>query len=48
MKALLSKAPGGPQTLELEELPEPRPGGGEAIAQLAARGALGKLVVALD
>ena len=30
MKALLSKAPGGPDTLVLEDLPDPQPGPGEA------------------
>ena len=30
MKALLSKAPGGPDTLVLEDLPDPLPGPGEA------------------
>ncbi|MEO6377687.1 MAG: NADPH:quinone oxidoreductase family protein [Caulobacteraceae bacterium] len=30
MKALLSKAPGGPDTLVLEERPDPQPGPGEA------------------
>ena len=29
MKALLSKAPGGPDTLELDELPTPEPGKGQ-------------------
>ena len=38
MKALLSKAPGGPDTLELEERPEPQPGPGEVVLQVKACG----------
>src|ERR1700712_3684642 len=39
MKALLSRAVGGPETLELAELPAPVPGKGEALIRAAARGA---------
>ena len=38
MRALLSRAPGGPETLEQ---------GGEAIAHMAARKAVGKVVVTM-
>ncbi len=38
MKALLSKAPGGPQTLVLEDVPEPQPGPGEVRIKVVACG----------
>ena len=38
MKALLSKAPGGPDTLVIEDLPEPQPGPGEVRIKVAACG----------
>ena len=31
MKAMLSKQVGGPDTLVLEELPDPKPGAGEVL-----------------
>src|SRR3954469_21025821 len=36
MKALLSEAPGGPETLELRDLPEPVPGPGELLVRVRA------------
>ncbi|HMJ92559.1 MAG TPA: NADPH:quinone oxidoreductase family protein [Allosphingosinicella sp.] len=36
MKALLSRAPGGPETLELAELPDPKPGPGQLLVQVRA------------
>ncbi|HVJ02662.1 MAG TPA: NADPH:quinone oxidoreductase family protein [Sphingomonas sp.] len=36
MKALLSKAPGGPDTLSLEELPDPVPGAGQVLVAVKA------------
>ena len=36
MKALLSTAPGGPETLALTELPDPVPGPGEVAIDLQA------------
>ncbi|HYI64706.1 MAG TPA: NADPH:quinone oxidoreductase family protein [Allosphingosinicella sp.] len=36
MKALLSRAPGGPETLELAELPDPVPGPGQMLVQVKA------------
>ncbi|MEO7178005.1 MAG: NADPH:quinone oxidoreductase family protein, partial [Allosphingosinicella sp.] len=36
MKALLSTAVGGPETLELSDLPEPRPGPGQLLVQVRA------------
>lgn len=36
MKALLSRAPGGPETLELAELPDPVPGPGQLLVQVKA------------
>ena len=36
MRALLSRAPGGPETLELAELPEPSPGPGELLVRVRA------------
>jgi len=36
MKALLSHAPGGPETLRLDELPDPKPGPGELLIRVRA------------
>ena len=36
MKALLSREPGGPETLQVEELAEPQPGPGELLARVRA------------
>jgi NADPH:quinone reductase-like Zn-dependent oxidoreductase len=36
MKALLSRAPGGPETLELAELPEPVPAAGQLLVRVKA------------
>ena len=36
MKALLSRAPGGPETLELAALPDPVPGPGQLLVQVKA------------
>src|SRR5258705_5910483 len=38
MKAMLSKRVGGPETLVLEELPDPRPGPGEVLLAIKACG----------
>jgi NADPH:quinone reductase len=38
MKAMVSKAPGGPDTLVLEELPDPTPGAGEVLISVKACG----------
>jgi NADPH:quinone reductase len=38
MKAMLSKAPGGPETLVLEEVPDPVPGRGEVVLDIKACG----------
>ena len=36
MKALLSREPGGPETLRLEDVPEPKPGAGELLVRVCA------------
>jgi NADPH:quinone reductase-like Zn-dependent oxidoreductase len=36
MKALRSHEPGGPETLRLEEIPDPRPGAGELLVRVRA------------
>ena len=36
MKALLSHAPGGPETLRLDEVPDPAPGAGELLVRVRA------------
>lgn len=36
MKALLSRQPGGPETLELTDIPDPEPGEGEVLVKVAA------------
>jgi NADPH2:quinone reductase len=38
MKAMLSRRPGGPETLKLEELPDPQPGPGEVLLAVKACG----------
>lgn len=38
MKALLSRTPGGPETLVVEDLPNPKPGKGEVVVEVAAVG----------
>jgi NADPH2:quinone reductase len=38
MKALLSKSPGGPETLVLEDRPDPEPGPGEVVLRVKACG----------
>ena len=38
MKAMLSTAPGGPETLELTELPQPEPKKGEVRIRVRAAG----------
>src|SRR5579859_1937163 len=38
MKALLSRQPGGPETLTLEEIPDPSPGKGEVRVSVRAVG----------
>src|SRR5215204_5580067 len=36
MEALLSHEPGGPETLRIEELPDPQPGPGELLVRVRA------------
>src|SRR5205085_11728588 len=36
VRALLSLAPGGPETLKLSELPDPQPGPGELLVKVRA------------
>ena len=36
MRALLSRAPGGPETLELAEVPDPQPGSGQLLVRVRA------------
>ena len=36
MRALLSHEPGGPETLRLDELPDPQPGPGELLVRVRA------------
>ncbi len=38
MRAMLSKAPGGPETLVLEEVADPQPGRGEVVIDVKACG----------
>src|SRR5207244_9512513 len=38
MKAIQVKEPGGPEKLELVELPKPEPGPGQALVKIAASG----------
>jgi NADPH2:quinone reductase len=38
MKAIRVRAPGGPEVLQLEELPTPKPGPGEALVKVEAAG----------
>jgi len=38
MKAILCKQPGGPDDLKLEDIPDPKPGPGEAVVKVAAAG----------
>jgi NADPH2:quinone reductase len=38
MRAVLSTAPGGPETLRLADLPDPRPGAGEVVVRVDAVG----------
>ena len=38
MKAMLSHAAGGPETLRLEEVPEPKPGPGQVLLRTRACG----------
>ena len=38
MKAMLSRAPGGPDTLTLEEVADPVPGRGEVVLDIKACG----------
>ena len=36
MRALLSHAPGGPETLRIEDIPDPAPGPGELLVRVRA------------
>src|SRR5256885_13869342 len=38
MRAIVIKAPGGPEVLELGEVPDPRPGTGELLVRVRAAG----------
>ena len=38
MRAVLSKAPGGPETLVVEEVLDPTPGKGEVVIEVRAVG----------
>ena len=38
MRAIVIKAPGGPEVLELGEVPDPRPGAGELLVRVRAAG----------
>src|SRR5437899_11448392 len=38
MRAIVIKAPGGPEVLELGEVPDPRPGPGELLVRVRAGG----------
>src|SRR5256886_8424204 len=38
MRAIVIKAPGGPEVLELGEVPDPRPGTGELLVRIRAAG----------
>ncbi len=38
MRAVVAQRPGGPEVLELVELPDPRPGPGEVVVQVAVAG----------
>ncbi len=38
MRALLSIAPGGPETLKLDDLPDPQPAKGELLVRVRAAG----------
>src|SRR5438445_13512813 len=38
MRAIVIKSPGGPEVLELGEIPDPRPGPGELLVRVRAAG----------
>src|SRR5262245_47204567 len=38
MKCIQVKVPGGPQAMQLTEVPDPKPGPGEAVVRIAASG----------
>ncbi len=40
MKAMLSNEPGGPETLQLTELPVPEPKKGHVVVQIRAAGVI--------